>query len=193
MSRQAQFAGQAVGAGDATLAGSETLAGLDDDRARQRAGQASARQLAMLTPLPARPSPDADKPAAPPFAYRLPLEVPLAAGLGSVDPNGIRSRGLAFANGRGAQLLVPADGTIAFAGPYRRSDGVVIIDHGGGWLSLIVNVATTLTKGTTVHRGDSLGRALGPVQVELSRGGTNISPAFIAASSAMLSNPAKGR
>jgi len=193
LSRQVQFAGQAVGAGDATLAGSESLSSLEDEHARQRAGQDAARELAKLAPLPARPSPDADKPAGAPFAYQLPLDAPLAAGLGSVDPNGIRSRGLAFANGRGVALSVPADGTIAFAGPYRRSDGVIIIDHGGGWLSLVVDAGTTLAKGSKVRRGDPLGRALGPVQLILSRGGTNVSPAFIAASSAMLSNPAKGR
>ncbi|MDP9163737.1 MAG: hypothetical protein M3N06_06535, partial [Pseudomonadota bacterium] len=76
---------------------------------------------------------------------------------------------------------------------YRRSDGVVIIDHGGGWLSLIVGAGTTLAKGATVRRGDPLGRALGPVEVELSHGGQIVSPAFIAASSAMLSNRSKGR
>ena len=193
LSRQLQFAGQAVGAGDLTLASGEALTGLDNERSRQRAGQASARQLAMLGPLPGRPSADTERGAAPPFAYRLPLDAPLAAGVGSIDSNGIRSRGLTFANARGIALVVPADGTIVFAGPYRRYDGVVIIDHGGGWLSLIVNAGTNLARGTAIHRGDSLGRALGPVQVILSRGGTNVSPAFIAASSDMLSNPAKGR
>jgi len=68
----------------------------------------------------------------------------------------------------------------------------VIIDHGGGWMSLLVNVATDLPRGSAVHRGDPLGRTLGPLQVELSKGGTNVSPAFIAASSAMLSNRPKG-
>ncbi|MEO7786275.1 MAG: peptidoglycan DD-metalloendopeptidase family protein [Sphingomicrobium sp.] len=192
LERQQMLAGQAVGAGDANLAGGETLATLDEERARQRAGQATAHQLASLAPLPARPSPDDARPVLPPFAYQLIVDAPLAAGLGSVDADGIRSRGLAFANARGAALTVPADGTIAFAGPYRRSDGIVIIDHGGGWLSLIVNAGTTLAKGARVRRGDPLGRALGPLQVELSRGGTNVSPAFIAASSTMLSNPSKG-
>lgn len=193
IARQQRFAGEAVGAGDTLLAGSETVVGLDEERARRRAGQAEARQLALLAPLPARPSPDDGQASAPPFAYLLPIDAPLAAGLGSVDANGIRSRGLAFGNARGAQLVVPADGTIVFAGPYRRSDGVVIIDHGGGWLSLIVGAGTTLAKGATVRRGDPLGRALGPVEVELSHGGQNVSPAFIAASSAMLSNRSKGR
>ena len=36
----------------------------------------------------------------------------------------------------------PADGSIAFAGPFRSHDGIVIIDHGGGWMSLIVQRRT---------------------------------------------------
>ena len=192
LSRKTRFAGQAIGAGDVSLAGGETLTALGDVVARRRAGLANARKLAQLDALPPRPTPDESKPGAPPFAYQLPLDAPLAAGLGSVDANGIRSRGLTFANPSGVPLTVPADGTIVFAGPYRRSDGVIIIDHGGGWLSLIVNAGTALANGSRVRRGDPLGRAVGPVEVELSQRGTNLSPAFIAASSAILSNRAKG-
>jgi murein hydrolase activator len=192
LSRQATLSGQAFGAGDATLVGGEALASLDDEAARRRVGQAAARALALLDPLPPRPSAPDGKASLPPFAYQLPIEAPVAAGLGSVDANGVRSRGLTLRTGRGATILVPADGRVVFAGPYRRADGVVIIDHGGGWMSLLVNVATDLPKGSTVHMGDPLGRTLGPLEVELSKRGTNVSPAFIAASSAMLSNRAKG-
>ena len=192
LSRETQLAGQALGAGDTTLAGGETLAALGDEAARRRAGLSTARELALLEPLPARPAQDEGKAIRPPLAYQLPVDALLSAGLGSVDSNGVRSRGLRFVNPRGAIVSVPADGTIVFAGPYRRSDGVVIIDHGGGWLSLMVGVGTALPRGTVVRRGDPLGRALGPVELQLSRGGTNVSPAFIAASSAMLSNGAKG-
>ena len=79
--------------------------------------------------------------------------------------------------------------TTAFLGDYGNS---ITIDHGGGWLSLIVNAGTALANGSRVRRGDPLGRAVGPVEVELSQRGTNLSPAFIAASSAILSNRAKG-
>lgn len=192
LSRQATLSGQAFGAGDTTLVGGEALASLDDEAARRRAGQAAAHELALLDPLPPRPGAPEGQASTPPFAYQLPIDAAVVTGLGSVDANGVRSRGLMLRTGRGASILVPADGRIVFAGPYRRADGVVIIDHGGGWMSLLVNVATDLPKGSTVHRGDPLGRTLGPLQVELSKGGTNVSPAFIAASSAMLSNRSKG-
>ena len=91
------------------------------------------------------------------------------------------------------EVRIPADGTISFAGPFRRHDGVVIIDHGHGWLTLLTGVRTDLRKGDSVRRGDLLGRALGPVGVELSTNGTPVSAALIAGSSQMVSNrPNKG-
>lgn len=192
LSRQTQLAGQALGAGDSSLAGGETLAVLGDAAIHQRSSQAIARELGLLVSLPARPNAIAESPASPPFPYQLPAKAPVTAGLGSVDANGIRSRGIALATRRDSSISVPADGTIVFAGPFQRADSIVIIDHGKGWLSLISNAATTLGKGTTVHRGDSLGRATGPIEVELSHDGANLSPAFIAASSTILSNGSKG-
>jgi septal ring factor EnvC (AmiA/AmiB activator) len=81
---------------------------------------------------------------------------------------------------------------VRFAGPFRDFDGVLIIDHGGGWLSLIVNVASELHPGDRVKSGDAAGRALGPLEVELSHNGRQISPALIAGSSQSLSKGPKG-
>jgi len=89
-------------------------------------------------------------------------------------------------------VSAPAAGIVKFAGPFREYDGVVIIDHGGGWLSLIVNVASTLQPGERVVAGQEIGRALGPLQVELSQNGRRISPALIAGSSQNLSKGPKG-
>jgi len=89
--------------------------------------------------------------------------------------------------------MAPADGTIAFAAPFRGEDGLVIIDHGGRWTSLLLGVASDRPRGTRVKRGEPLGRALGPVGVELRRGGVPVSPALIAASSVPLSNGGSSR
>ena len=83
---------------------------------------------------------------------------------------------------------MPASGTVRFAGPFRDYDGIVIIDHGGGWMSLILNVSTPLKRGERVRLGGPLGRALGAIEVELARNGTRVSPALIAGSSQCLSN-----
>ena len=128
----------------------------------------------------------------PPFAYQLPAVAPVTEGLAAVNASGVRSRGLALATYRGAPLAAPADGVVKYSGPFRDYDGVLIIDHGGGWLSLIVNVGSTLKVGDKVRRGEPVGRALGPLQVELSQNGRRISPALIAGSSQSLSKAAKG-
>jgi septal ring factor EnvC (AmiA/AmiB activator) len=81
---------------------------------------------------------------------------------------------------------------VRYAGPFRDYDGILIIDHGGGWMSLIVNVGSTLRQGDRVAIGQIIGRALGPLQVELSQNGRRISPALIAGSSQSLSKAPKG-
>jgi hypothetical protein len=57
---------------------------------------------------------------------------------------------------------------------------------------LLVNVSSTLRPGAKVGIGDPVGRALGPLLVELSQNGRRISPALIAGSSQGLSKAMKG-
>ncbi|HEX4761279.1 MAG TPA: peptidoglycan DD-metalloendopeptidase family protein, partial [Sphingomicrobium sp.] len=97
-----------------------------------------------------------------------------------------------LATSRGTTLIVPASGVVRFSGPFRNHDGVVIIDHGKGWMSLILNVGSPLKVGERVRAGAPLGRALGPIGVELSQNGRRISPALIAGSSQTLSNQGEG-
>ena len=107
--------------------------------------------------------------------------------MGQVSSSGIRSRGSSFATRPGMMVRAPADGVIVFAGPYRRHDGIAIIDHGAGWMSLLVGVRPTLPKGARITRGAALGHALGPVTLELSINGRPRSAAFVAAQSQSLS------
>jgi septal ring factor EnvC (AmiA/AmiB activator) len=182
---------EALGAGDIALARSERAEELTGEAERRRGARAFAAQLARLLPPPPRPGQAERTPALAPFAYRLPSEAPVEIGLGAVAPNGVRSRGLTLATVRGAPLTVPADGTVRFAGPFRSYDGIVIIDHGGGWMSLVLGVRSQLEPGRQVRLGDPLGRALGRIGVELSRNGQHVSPALIAGSSRSLSNNRK--
>jgi septal ring factor EnvC (AmiA/AmiB activator) len=183
--------GAALGAGDVALAKGEDVEQLAEEAERARSAARTAAELAALGPAPPRPAaPEGSLRA--PLAYRLPAQARVIQGLGEVNASGVRSRGLTLATRRGAEVLVPADGIIRFAGPFRDYDGIAIIEHGGGWMSLIVNVASPLKPGTRVAAGDRLGRALGPLGVELSHNGQHASPALIAGSSATLSNGAKG-
>ena len=181
----------AVEAGDVALARGEEFQRLSDEATRGRSATALAAELARLGPAPLGPRTAAPDSAAP-FAYRLPADAPVLVGLGEVSPHGIQSRGLTLGTPRGASVVAPAAGVIRFSGPSGDYDGVVIIDHGGGWMSLLINVASPLEVGTRVSAGDRLGRAIGPLGVELSRKGQHFSPAIIAGSSRNLSNRAKG-
>ena len=182
--------GELVGAGDVALARGEDAAMLAGEARRTSAAREIAAELSSLPAPPARPG-TARARADSPFAYELPALAPVTDGLGSVAPNGVRSRGLTLATARGATVTVPASGTIRFSGPFRSYDAVVIIDHGGGWMSLLLNVASASKAGEKVQVGQPLGRALGRIGVELSRNGHHVSPALIAGSSQSLSNGPK--
>jgi septal ring factor EnvC (AmiA/AmiB activator) len=185
--------GQALSAGDVALAAGEDVERLRGAQAAGQSARTLAWELSAEEPAPARPIPGEGPFAGPPFAYRLPADALVTEGLGAVNASGVRSRGLTLATSRGATVSAPADGIVRFSGPFRDYDGVLIIDHGGGWMSLIVNVASDLRPGRRIQLGEPVGRALGPLQVELSQNGHRISPSLIAGSSRSLSKAAKGR
>jgi septal ring factor EnvC (AmiA/AmiB activator) len=191
--RAQRLAGEAFGAGDRVLASDEVLALTGSEAAERQAARQVAARLAQLAFAPGRPL--RGDSALPPldFAYSLPVDAPLLDGLGTVSRAGITSRGISFGTSRGAAVIAPADGKILFAAPYRGQDGIVIIDHPGGWTSLLLGISSQKPKGSKVRRGEFLGRALGPLGVELRRDGVPVSPALIAASSVPLSNGGDNR
>ncbi|HKP35104.1 MAG TPA: peptidoglycan DD-metalloendopeptidase family protein, partial [Sphingomicrobium sp.] len=184
--------GQALSAGDIALAAGESVEQLRGQQLNSQSIRVVAGRLAAEDAAP--PSPFAPEGGAPrpPFAYQLPAAAPVTEGLAAVNSSGVRSRGLTLATGRGTPVAAPAGGIVKFAGPFRDYDGVLIIDHGGGWLSVIVNVGSSRRPGDKVRLGEPIGRALGPLQVELSQNGRRISPAIIAGSSQSLSKARKG-
>ncbi len=179
---------RALGAGDVALALQDRLSAAEEEARSERGSAQLARELAREGPAPLPPAPPA---RSSPLEYRLPANAAVIDGLGSVSANGVRSRGVTLATRRGTPLFAPASGTILFTGPFGDYDGIVIIDHGHGWKSVLVNAGTRLKKGSTIAFGQPLGIALGPVEVELHHAGATVSPALIAGSSAMLSNPDK--
>lgn len=183
--------GQALGSSDISMATAEDVERLKGEQANSQSIRRVADQLASEDAAPPSPFSPEGAAASRPFSYQLPASAPVIEGLAAVNDSGVQSRGITLATARGAQVTAPADGVIKFAGPFRDFDGVVIIDHGGGWLSLLVNVASELHPGDRVTLGQEIGRALGPLQVELSQNGRRISPALIAGSSQNLSKTAK--
>ncbi|WP_068070601.1 murein hydrolase activator EnvC family protein [Novosphingobium lentum] len=188
--RQASLAAQ----GSANREGDRALALAEQARdLRQLMGQleddgALRQQLATLPgPVlrPARPEQAAvvdDSASATPAAsldYILPVAGRLVAGFGEGGSAG-PSTGISLAPASGAQVVVPAAGRVVFAGPYRGYGRIVIVEHPGGWTSLVTNLAlVTAHVGDEVVQGAPLGTA-GPgrpvVTVELRKEGTPVNP-----------------
>lgn len=128
-------------------------------------GEAAETQAALAAlpgPLP-RPTegetPTAPAPSGPP-PYRLPVAGTVVTGLGELSDTGVRARGLTLATAPGAAIVAPTAGRVIYAGRFRRYGNIVIVDHGGGWTSLIAGLDAVLVKvGDTLAQGAPLGRA----------------------------------
>lgn len=138
-------------------------------------------------PRPARPADAlviASEPAetAPPVlgAYLLPVAGRVVAGFGDATPGQPRSRGIMLATRAAAQVVAPGAGRVVFAGPYRGYGNIVIVEHGGGWTSLVTGLARLDARvGDTMVAGSPIGIA-GPgnprIAVELRREGVPVNP-----------------
>ncbi|MEO6581141.1 MAG: hypothetical protein ABIN83_08325 [Sphingomicrobium sp.] len=180
ISRAAGFDAGASGADDRMLAANAGAASLGSQQQRAQAASKLARELASLPPATARPFGPDSRAVPAPVAVVLPLGGPVVEGLGQISPSGIRSRGTTFAARLGTPVMVPADGVLVFAGPFRRHDGIAVIAHRDGWMSLLVGVRTTMPRGTRLVGGTVLGKALGPVTIELSTNGRPASAILMA-------------
>lgn len=183
--------GEALQSGDVAMAAAEQVEKIRNQQATGQSARQVAARLAAEPPAAPRPTRSGAQPPVP-FPYVLPLRAPIVEGLGAVDDSGVRSRGVTFASARGTEVVAPASGTVRFSGPFRGYDGVLIIDHGRGWVSLVVNVTSPLQVGQQVRLGEPIGRALGVVEVQLSADGRRLSPALIAGSYGTLSKGSKG-
>lgn len=113
-------------------------------------------------------------------AYALPVSGRLVTGFGDGGEGQPRSRGIALATRPGAQTVAPAPGRVAFAGPYRGYGQIVIIEHGGGWTTLVTGLAELDARvGDVLVAGAPLGVAGAGrpvVNVELRRDGVPVNP-----------------
>lgn len=108
-------------------------------------------------------------------AYRLPVAGRIISGFGELNPTGYRERGIRLAVEPSARVTAPAAGRISFAGQYRSFGNIVIIEHGGGWATLVAGLERLAVEaGSRVDQGASLGTAAGTdaeIMVELRRNG----------------------
>lgn len=111
-------------------------------------------------------------------AYILPVQGRILSGFGELNPTGYRERGIRLSVERGARIIAPAAGKITYAGRYRSFGNIIIIDHGGGWTTLVTNIAELgAARGDSVAQGVLIGRAgndAPEIMVELRRYGRTI-------------------
>lgn len=149
---------------------------VDQMESQGEADQIQGELLALPGPLP-RPDAEAAPAAAKHVAaYRLPVTGQLVTGLGELSTTGVRARGLTLATVPNARAIAPAAGRIVYAGPFRGYRGVIIIDHGNGWTSLVAGLGGLAVRvGDRVSQGQLVGRAPGGgdprITIELRRRG----------------------
>lgn len=127
------------------------------------------------SPLPT-PSPSSTRLA----GFQLPVQGRTIAGFGVLRESGLRSTGIELAPAPGAQVVAPASGRVAFAGPYRGFGRIVIIEHTGGWTSLVTGLDRIEAQvGDEVIAGGPLGvagRDDPAITIELRRNGDPVNP-----------------
>ncbi|OBV10721.1 murein hydrolase activator EnvC family protein [Erythrobacter dokdonensis] len=113
-------------------------------------------------------------------SFQLPVDGRTLIGFGARRESGLPSSALVLAPVAGAQVVAPGDGRVAFAGPYRGFGRIVIIEHEGGWASLVTGLARIDAEvGDSVISGSPIGVAGGreaPVSFELRRDGKPVNP-----------------
>jgi len=113
-----------------------------------------------------------------------PLSGSLLAGFGGTMPDGRGSQGLLIAANAGAPIKAVADGTVVYAEWMTGYGLLLIIDHGGGYMSLYAhNDALLKDVGTAVKRGDAVatvgssgGHGRPALYFELRRNGQPVNP-----------------
>lgn len=115
-----------------------------------------------------------------PPGFQLPVQGRTLAGFGELRDSGLRSKGLTLSPAPSAQVVAPSAGRIAFSGPYRGFGRIVIIEHPGGWTSLVTGLERTQVEvGDEIIGGAPLGVAGGgdePITLELRRDGEPVNP-----------------
>lgn len=93
-------------------------------------------------------------------AYKLPDDATLLVGVSELNETGYRERGLKLQLPGGSDVPAPAPGKVRFSGIYRSYGKIVIIEHGGGWTSLLTNLGElNVDEGDDVEQGSILGQA----------------------------------
>lgn len=115
-----------------------------------------------------------------PRAFRLPALGEVVVGFGEISDAGVRARGITLATAAGAQVVSPAAGRVAYAGPFRTFGNIVIVEHDDDWTTLVTGLGSVaVAVGDRVDAGGPIGRMAnrkGELAVELRRDGSPVDP-----------------
>lgn len=154
----------------------ERLAALPGPTMRPSQGGQTPRPQPAISPTT---SPTAIASLAAPSPYMLPVSGRTVLGFGAPQGSGL-SQGLTLAPLAGAQVVSPASGRVAFSGPYRGFGQIVIIEHSGGWTSLVTGLARSdVNVGEELLGGSPIGIAgqgRPTISLELRHDGAAVNP-----------------
>ncbi len=103
---------------------------------------------------PPVPTGNANIPSGP---MNLPLTGTILAGYGGTMPDGHASQGLLIAGSAGAEVRAVNAGRVAYADWLKGYGLLIILDHGGGWMTLYAfNDALLKNTGDTVRAGEAI-------------------------------------
>ncbi len=133
------------------------------------------------TAKPAPPTRTAEKPVPPTVAVAQPSPAPSAAPARFIWPvtgrilrafgpiaTGTRSNGIDIATDAGAQIRAAAEGVVAYAGNLPGFGQLILVRHGGGWLTAYGYLDTLLvTRGQAITRGQTIAKAGSGAQAQI--------------------------
>ncbi len=111
-----------------------------------------------------------------------PVAGTVQVGFGETDDIGATSEGLTFAARPGAMVVSPLSGRVKFAGPFQKYRQILIIEHPGGYHSLVAGLGRIDTVvGASLAAGEPVGiagetPADSKIYYELRRNGEPVNP-----------------
>ncbi|MBI3506144.1 MAG: peptidoglycan DD-metalloendopeptidase family protein [Proteobacteria bacterium] len=117
------------------------------------------------------------------LGYRWPARGRILESWGQTQAGGQVARGLLIEPREAASVIAPLDGTVAFAGPFRGYGQILILEHGGGYHSILAQlsridavVGQNVTAGEPVGRAGNDERGSPTLYLELRRHGQPVDP-----------------
>lgn len=115
-----------------------------EQRVASRPTAGATAPLAVTAATPTRPPAGAPSGSRPVAQAKGRLAVPatglLISRFGEAQPGGMTSKGLTFETRPGAEVVAPFDGRVVYAGPFKGYGRILIIDHGGGYYSVLAGL-----------------------------------------------------